>query len=110
MESPANVREHFSLCSGSIMNPINNVGPNSLVNKVTTAGVQKATANEEPKKPSLADRVEFSGLGHLLGALKNNDIRADKVASVKAQIQAGTYEDDKKLDAAVDRLLDDLTK
>jgi hypothetical protein len=29
---------------------------------------------------------------------------------VKAQIEAGTYEDDQKLDAAVDRLLDDLTK
>jgi len=92
------------------MNPINNVGPNSPVNKVTSTAVQKATTTEEPKKPSLSDRVEFSGLGHLLGALKTNDIRADKVASVKAQIQAGTYEDDKKLDTAVNRLLDDLTK
>jgi anti-sigma28 factor (negative regulator of flagellin synthesis) len=33
----------------------------------------------------------------------------DKVASIKAQIEAGTYEDDHKLDVAADRLLDDLT-
>jgi anti-sigma28 factor (negative regulator of flagellin synthesis) len=46
----------------------------------------------------------------LLKTLKNNDIRTDKVAAIKAQIEAGTYEDDKKLDAAVDRLLDDLLK
>ena len=92
------------------MNPINNVGPNSPVNKITSAALPKTTAAEEPQKPSLADRVEFSGLGHLLGALKTNDIRADKVAAVKSQIQAGTYEDDAKLDTAVNRLLDDLTK
>jgi negative regulator of flagellin synthesis FlgM len=91
------------------MNPINNVGANSPVSKIAAAVPQK-TAEVEAKKPSLADRVELSGLGHLLGALKNNDIRADKVASVKAQIAAGTYEDDKKLDTAVNRLLDDLTK
>ena len=56
------------------------------------------------------ERVELSGVGHLLGSLKANDIRTDKVAAVKAQIEAGTYEDDKKLDVAVDRLLDDLSK
>jgi anti-sigma28 factor (negative regulator of flagellin synthesis) len=92
------------------MNPIDNVGPNSPVNKITAAPLQKTTTTEEPKKPSLSDRVELSGLGHLLGALKTNDIRADKVASVKAQIDAGTYEDDTKMDTAVNRLLDDLTK
>ena len=48
--------------------------------------------------------------GHILQALKTNDIRADKVAAIKAQISDGPYEDDKKLDVAVDRLLDDLSK
>ena len=36
------------------------------------------------------------------------DIRADKVAAIKAQIQAGTYETEQKLDAALSRLLDDI--
>ena len=94
------------------MNPIQNAGGNQPVQKVLSTPVQKqlpvdATATTQPRA---SDRVELSGFSHLLGALKANDIRADKVASVKAQIQAGTYEDDKKLDAAVDRLLDDLTR
>lgn len=36
------------------------------------------------------------------------DIRADKVAAIKAQIQAGTYETDEKLDIALSRLLDEI--
>jgi anti-sigma28 factor (negative regulator of flagellin synthesis) len=92
------------------MNPINHVGGNSPVQKVTSTPIQKQTPAAGAEKPSLRDRVELSGAGHLLGALKANDIRADKVASIKAQIEAGTYEDDHKIDVAVDRLLDDLSK
>ena len=47
---------------------------------------------------------------HLLKALKNNDVRTEKVEAIKVQIEAGTYEDDAKMDAAVDRMLDDLLK
>ncbi len=36
------------------------------------------------------------------------DIRADKVAAIKAQIQAGTYETDEKLDIALSRLMDEI--
>ena len=91
------------------MNPINNVGSNNPIQKLTSAPVQKETPAAAPAKPSLADRVELSGVGHLLGTLKAG-VSADKVAAVKAQIEAGTYEDDKKLDVAVDRLLDELNK
>jgi anti-sigma28 factor (negative regulator of flagellin synthesis) len=91
------------------MNSVQNTGANSPIQKLSSTPIQKQLPTES-SKPRATDRVELSGMGHLLGALKANDIRADKVASVKAQIEAGTYEDDKKLDAAVDRLLDDLTK
>ena len=60
--------------------------------------------------PSISDKHELSGVSHLLKNLKNNDIRADKVTSVRAQIDAGTYENDDKLNLAIDRLLDDLTR
>jgi len=51
----------------------------------------------------------LAGVGHLLEALKaGNDIRADKVAQIKAQIEGGTYEDFQKLAIAVDRLLDEV--
>ena len=36
------------------------------------------------------------------------DVRADRVAEIKAQIQAGAYETDDKLEAALDRLLDEI--
>jgi anti-sigma28 factor (negative regulator of flagellin synthesis) len=92
------------------MNPIQNVGGNQPVQKVSSTPIQKQLPADAAGKPSIQDRVELSGVGHLLGALRSNDIRADKVASIKSQIEAGTYEDDGKLDAAVDRLLDDLTR
>ena len=91
------------------MNPVQNTGANQPVQKLTSTPIQKQLPTDAPK-PKATDRVELSGVGHLLSALQTNDIRADKVAAVKAQIEAGTYEDEKKLDAAVDRLLDDLTK
>ena len=93
------------------MNPINNVGGSSPIQKITSAPVQKEVPATETGRPSLADRVELSGAGHILNQLKTNDIRADKVAAIKAQIEAGTYaDDDHKLDASLDGLLDDLSK
>ena len=93
------------------MNPINNVGGNSPIHKITSSPVQKEVPATETARPSLADRVELSGAGHLLSQLKSNDVRAEKVADIKAQIAAGTYaDDDHKLDASLDALLDDLMK
>ena len=84
-----------------------NAGP---VNRVVTNPVQKEIPADAPKQLAATDRLELSGVSHLLKTLKNNDVRTDRVAIIKAQIEAGTYEDDRKLDAAVDKLLDDLLK
>ena len=92
------------------MNPIQNVGGNQPLQKIANSPVQKQASADAAARPSPKDRVEISGMSHLLSALRSNDVRADKVAAVKAQIEAGTYEDDEKLDSAVDRLLDDLSK
>jgi anti-sigma28 factor (negative regulator of flagellin synthesis) len=92
------------------MSSINHVGGTSPVQRVVTNPVQKQVPADAPRQLPASDKLELSGASHLLKALKNNDIRADKVAQIKAQIAAGTYDDDKKLDAAVDRLLDDLLK
>ena len=79
-----------------------------------TSSVAKTAATEvtsAAQKPSLSDRLELSGVSGLLQSLKaGGDFRADKVASIKSQIEAGTYETDDKLDAASDRLLDELSK
>ena len=90
---------------------INNVGSSSQVQKLTSNPIQKSIGTAAPKQLPASDRLELSGVSHLLTALKSNgDVRTDKVAEIKAQIENGSYEDDKKLDVAVDRLLDDLLK
>ena len=90
---------------------VNNVGNSSPVQKIVANPVQKAIPADAPAQMPATDRLELSGVSHLLKTLKaNGDVRTEKVAEIKAQIAAGSYEDDKKLDAAVDRLLDDLLK
>ena len=91
------------------MSSINGIGNNSPLQKIVSQPIHKQIPADAPRQP-VTDKVELSGMSHLLEALKSNDIRLDKVAEIKAQIEAGTYEDDAKLDIAADRLLDDLLK
>jgi flagellar biosynthesis anti-sigma factor FlgM len=92
------------------MSTINSVTSSVPVQQVAAPTVQRETAAEPSAARSSSDRVELSGMSHLLAALKSNDIRTEKVAAIKAQIEAGTYEDDYKLDVASDRMLDDLMR
>ena len=94
----------------SSINPLGGTGAAGPVQRLTSNPVQKQVPADAPKQIPVADKLQLSGVSHLLKTLKNNDVRTEKVAEIKAQIAAGTYEDDKKLDAAVDRLLDDLLK
>lgn len=92
------------------MNPVNNLGQSTPVQKIVTNPVSKAIPADAPKNLPATDKLELSGVSHLLNRLKSNDIRADKVAAIKSQIDAGNYEDDAKLETATNRLLDDLLK
>ena len=92
------------------MSSINHIGGPSPLQRVTANPIQKTVGPDAPKQMPATDKLELSGASHLLKSLQKNDIRADKVADIRAQIASGTYDDDKKLDAAVDRLLDDLLK
>jgi len=60
--------------------------------------------------PRATDRLELSGHSHLLTALRSNEVRVDKVAVIKSQIEAGTYETSEKLDVAIDRMLDEMMR
>lgn len=56
-----------------------------------------------------ADQVEFSDAAQAASiAGEQGDFRADLVARIQNEIAAGTYETAAKLDAAVDRLLDEM--
>jgi len=98
-----------NLCGRRTMS-VNQVAGNSPVQKVISKPVMKSVSAEAPiaADGARADKVELSGVSHLLDTLRTNEIRADKVQSVRAQIEAGTYETDDKLNVAADRLLDDL--
>lgn len=94
------------------MSSINNVGKTyspASVQKIVSKPIQKDLSTGESQPSTAVDRIDISGVDHLLQTLKSTGgFRADKVAQIKAQIQAGTYDDDAKLDIAADKLLDDL--
>lgn len=89
---------------------VNNVNSTSPVQKIVANPIQKQIPADAPTQARASDRLELSGASHLLKTLKANDVRTDKVASIKSQIEAGTYEDDHKLNVAIDKLLDELNK
>jgi anti-sigma28 factor (negative regulator of flagellin synthesis) len=91
------------------MSGINSIGNNPQVQRILSNPVRKSLPTEQASTTG-PDKLELSGMSHLMKALQQNDVRADKVAAVRSAIENGTYEDDKKLDLAVDRLLDDLLK
>jgi negative regulator of flagellin synthesis FlgM len=92
------------------MSRINGVGGNNPLQKIVGQPVYRQTSTGGTPGASAADKLELSGISHLFNTLKTNDIRADKVAAVRAQIEAGTYETDDKLNVAADRLLDDISR
>ena len=55
------------------------------------------------------DRVEISQIARLMSEISLlPEVRAEKIAQVRAQIESGTYITPEKLDIAVERLLGDL--
>jgi len=91
------------------MSGINGVQNNPPVHTVVNQNTPRPAAAEPAGRSPIVDKLELSGVSDLLKSLKSNsDIRTEKVAAIKAQIEAGTYEDDQKLEVAIDRLLEDL--
>ena len=92
------------------MSSINGLGGASQIQPTQPViGKSAAQSTQSTSKPPLSDRLELSGASQFLAALKTNDVRAEKVAAVKAQIADGSYDaDGSKLDAATGKLLDTL--
>ena len=62
-----------------------------------------------PTSASPADEVDISSVGQLLGRLADMpDIRAGRVAELRAAILEGRYESEDKLSMALDSLLDEI--
>lgn len=92
------------------MNPVQNTGATSPLQKIYTNPIRKQLQTDGSTPMKATDRLELSGASHLLAILRDS-VSADKVAGIKAQIEAGTYDKDgSKMDAATNKLLDALTK
>ena len=92
------------------MSNINGVGQTNPLNHIYKPATAKPATETQSQTPARSsDRVDLGDTKvALMSKLKANDIRADKVQDIRAQIEAGTYESDAKLNGAVDKLMDDL--
>jgi len=78
------------------------------------AGGIEPTSGVTPTQPlaeaeATFDTVEISTAARLAAKVREvPDIRADLVAQVRAEIEAGTYETAERLDVTINRLMDEL--
>jgi negative regulator of flagellin synthesis FlgM len=71
--------------------------------------LRPAQPMSRPEAAQIADEVNISEAARLVEQVQQMpDIRADRVDAVRQQIAAGTYETSDKLNAAVERLLDEI--
>ncbi len=87
-------------------------GPSHLHGAQGVGGPHSSRVSK-PAAPSAADPIQdeldISDAGKMVDRVKQvPDIREDRVARIRAQIDAGTYETDEKLELAVGRLLDEI--
>ena len=83
--------------------PTSNIQTSSAVNlqtQNTTQGTQSANA-------APVDQLDISAEAQMMSAT-NGEIRADRVADLRAQIASGQYDTTEKLNAAVSRMFDEL--
>ena len=81
-------------------------GPQSIGSPHGARPVQPMTRTEAPQ---IADEVDISEAARLVEQIQQMpDIREDRVDAVRQQIADGTYETSDKLNAALERLLDEI--
>ncbi len=78
--------------------PVKQIQPTTKVEK---------TAEPQPAAPR--DEVEISSVGKMLDELSpSSEVRSERLAQIKAAIEAGTYETPEKLEAALEKLLGEI--
>jgi len=83
--------------------------PLGRIAPVSTNAVEPREAPARPGADRPADRVEVSDMARLMARLNQlPDVRADLVEKARADIAAGRYDDDERLELAIDALIDDL--
>jgi anti-sigma28 factor (negative regulator of flagellin synthesis) len=84
------------------MNRIDRISGNIPVPSSTAKPVSRNTPQSIPAAET--DSVQLSAQP-LSMAFKGGEIRQDKVASIRQQLEDGTYDENSKVDSVVDKLL-----
>ena len=89
-----------------IHGPVHVHGPQSIN---APHHVRPAQAPVSSDKSTAVDQVDISHEADLVSRVREvPEIRTERVAQIKAAIEAGEYETSEKLDIALDRLLDEI--
>lgn len=89
-----------------IQGPAHLHGPQSIN---APHGAKQTQPTAEPQSVRESDELDISQEADLVSRIRDlPDIRADRVASIRAEIESGAYETDAKLEVALDRLLDEI--
>ena len=88
---------------------INAIGSVQRTAPVSHPQSQVSQPTQSTRVSSTQDELEISKAARMLGDMQSNsDLRAERLAQIKAAIDDGTYETREKLDVAVDKLLKDI--
>jgi len=86
-------------------------GPSFLHGSQAISGPHRVAGAKPTAETTYAaptDQLDISPEANFISQVRDlPDIRADRVAELRAQIAAGTYETEQKLSATLDRLLDE---
>lgn len=89
-----------------IYGPAHVHGPQPINAPHRTAASQPS---EQTSYTAGADQLDISREADMMSRIRDlPDIRADRVAEIRAAIEAGTYETPDKMEIAVGRLLDEI--
>ena len=81
--------------------PTSNIQTSSAINLQT----QNTSAGAQSSGTIPVDQLEISAEAQMIGQ-SNGDVRADRIADIKAQIASGQYETSAKMDVAMSRLFE----
>ena len=110
-------------CQPGAIEPMQIYGPFRLTTTQATGGAAAAKSNPSSQpsrianagKPQNVDQLDLSSAATSANRLDGNnaiagggEIRVDRVADIRRQIADGNYDTPEKLDAALDRFLDEL--
>lgn len=91
------------------IHPVRNVA--SLSHTTSSSGIRRFDAADASSPSFGEDRVELSETARLLNKMRDMpDLRHDRIADVREAIVRGDYDAPARLDAALDKMIDEIAE